>query len=59
MFTVYEGIQTKMAELNDEPASDEVPEIPGQISTAYGTSGTKYIYVVATNQVHTFRPDPA
>ena len=39
--------------------SVEAPLIPGQVSFALGTSGTIYVYVVSTNTIHTFRPDPA
>ena len=58
MHTVYEGIAAKMAELGDQPATDEVPEIPGQTTMAYGVSGTRYVYVAATNTVYPFRPSP-
>ena len=59
MFTVFEGIASKMAELGDEPATDEVAEIPDQTTVAYGRSGPRYVYVRATNTVYPFRPRPA
>jgi hypothetical protein len=59
MYTTYEGIAAKMKELGDTPATDEVTEIPGQTTMAYGKSGTRYVYLRETNQVHCFRPTPA
>lgn len=59
MFTVYEGILTRMVELGDEPATDEAAELPEQTTVAYGKSGTRYVYIRSTNTIHTFRPDPA
>lgn len=57
--TVYEGIAAKMAELGDTPATDEVPEIEGQTTVAYGRSGTRYVYVRETNTVYPFGRAPA
>jgi hypothetical protein len=57
--TIYEGIASKMADLGDTPATDEVPEIEGQTTVAYGRSGTRYVYVRETNTVYPFDRAPA
>jgi hypothetical protein len=58
-YIVLEGIRTAMAEERDEPASDEVDDVHGQVRFAYGKSGIRYVWLAATGQVHKFRPRPA
>jgi hypothetical protein len=55
-FTVLEGIRNAMAQEGDEPASDEVDEIPGQARFAYGKSGIRYVWLAATGRVYKFDP---
>jgi hypothetical protein len=58
-FIVLPGILTAMAEEGDQPASDEMDDIHGQVRFAYGISGIRYVWIAATNRVHKFRPRPA
>ena len=49
-YTVGEGIANKMAELGDEPATDERYTM-GAWSEAYGESGRRYVYIPSLNRV--------
>ena len=53
-YTIGEGIANKMAELGDEPATDEHYYPPGdhwEWSDTYGTSGRRYVYIRSLNRV--------
>lgn len=48
------GIEAKLAEYGDSPATDELFDAIG--SYAYGWSGRLYRYLKATNQTHVYEP---
>lgn len=59
-YAVGPGILTAMQERGDQPATDELFFKHGdkdEWSEAYGTSGSRYLYLVSLNRV--FRYDPA
>jgi Chitinase class I len=55
-FAVLAGIRDAMDQDRDQPASDEMDDIHGQVRFAYGKSGTRYVWIAATNRVHKFDP---
>lgn len=58
-YAVGQGIVDAMAARGDQPATDEIFVKHGErdaYSEAYGTSGTRYVYLPATGRVHRFEP---
>lgn len=55
-YAVGPGIETKMTEQKDEPASDEWYPLGKDWCLAWGKSGNLYCYLTLTNETHVFRP---
>jgi hypothetical protein len=61
-FTLLEGIARAMMANDDAPATHEYSEVQDNehrvlVRSAYGVSGTKYVYLAAANRVFSFPSD--